>query len=194
MCVSSKVIEGINQGDAANRAFWSHGHTYTGHPVACAGALAVQKIIKEDGLDKRIGPLGERLVAILKTLENPSHPVSTIVSDVRGALFALSFFRHSASLTFTVFAHLPGHGLFWAVEFNTPNTLAPRFVFRVHQRCLELGIVTLAMAGTTDGYKGESLMLAPAFVCTDEEMDKIGEVVVRATRECFEDLSAGKGL
>lgn len=104
-----------------------------------------------------------------------------------------------------------GHGLFWAVEFSTPltpKTLSPRFAARVQARAHQLGIITLGvrsfllcpasrspersadkgltqMSGTTDGVEGEAILLAPAFITTEEEMDKIAEVVVQAAKECW---------
>ena len=35
---------------SAGSGFFQHGHTYLGHPVACAAALAVQRVIERDGL------------------------------------------------------------------------------------------------------------------------------------------------
>ena len=41
--------------------FFQHGHTYLGHAAACAGALAVQRRLHEDGLLARVTPLGAQL-------------------------------------------------------------------------------------------------------------------------------------
>ena len=47
---------GAGAGDASSTrcaqgsGFFQHGHTYIGHPVACAAALAVQKVIQRDDL------------------------------------------------------------------------------------------------------------------------------------------------
>ena len=54
---SKKVYEAIVSGTG----FFQHGHTYLGHAAACAGALAVQKRLNEDGLLARVTPLGELL-------------------------------------------------------------------------------------------------------------------------------------
>lgn len=72
-----------------------------------------------------------------------SSPVSKFVSDVRG------------------------YGLFWAVEYDAPSSLSPRFATRVSELCLELGLVTLGLPGTTDGKEGEVVMLAPVSLCSD---------------------------
>src|SRR3989475_2706771 len=39
--------------------FFQHGHTYLGHPVACAAALAVQRVIRRDGLLDKVRTDGE---------------------------------------------------------------------------------------------------------------------------------------
>ena len=38
-----------------------HGHTYSGHPTACAAALANLRILKEEGLVERAAVVGQRL-------------------------------------------------------------------------------------------------------------------------------------
>jgi len=43
-----------------------HGHTYQGHPAACAAALAVQRIINEERLLQNVQPLGALLSKRLK--------------------------------------------------------------------------------------------------------------------------------
>ena len=41
-----RIVDAFAQGSG----FFQHGHTYIGHPVACAAALAVQQVIERDGL------------------------------------------------------------------------------------------------------------------------------------------------
>jgi putrescine---pyruvate transaminase len=56
-----------------------HGHTYSGHPTACAAALVVQDITRREGLVGRAKPIGERLAGGLRTLlDRPE------ITDVRG--------------------------------------------------------------------------------------------------------------
>ena len=61
--ISPKVIKAIDapSGPAATSGHWAHGHTYVGHPVACAGALEVQRIIEERALGARAKGMGRRL-------------------------------------------------------------------------------------------------------------------------------------
>src|SRR3546814_12766977 len=41
-----KIVSAISVGSG----FFQHGHTYLGHATACAAALAVQNVIRRDGL------------------------------------------------------------------------------------------------------------------------------------------------
>ncbi|MBL8960566.1 MAG: aspartate aminotransferase family protein, partial [Gemmatimonadetes bacterium] len=104
LLVSARVIDGLSAGSGA----FVHGHTYQAHPVACAGALEVQRIIAEDGLVARAASRGaylrERLGEVLG-----QHPH---VGDIRG------------------------RGLFLAVEFVEDRALRRPFpaAARVHER------------------------------------------------------------
>ena len=57
-----------------------HGHTYGGHPIACAAALANLDVLEQDRLLSRADPIGERLRAGLEACIDGSH-----VLEVRGA-------------------------------------------------------------------------------------------------------------
>ena len=46
MLASKKIYDTISQGSG----FFQHGHTYLGHPTACAAGLAVQQTIQQDRL------------------------------------------------------------------------------------------------------------------------------------------------
>jgi adenosylmethionine-8-amino-7-oxononanoate aminotransferase len=79
-----KIIEAMSAGSG----FFQHGHTYLGHAVACAAALAVQQVIERDALLDRTRQAGARLHHLLKQAFD-EHPH---VGDIRG------------------------RGLFWGVE------------------------------------------------------------------------------
>jgi len=65
--------------DAPPGETWMHAFTYSGHPVACAVALANLALIEREGYVARAAKLGERLLRGLRTLESHPH-----VGDVRG--------------------------------------------------------------------------------------------------------------
>src|SRR4051812_8029804 len=54
---SAKIVDAMREGSGA----FQHGHTYLAHPMACAAALAVQNVIKEEGLLERVRTLGDIL-------------------------------------------------------------------------------------------------------------------------------------
>ena len=47
--VQRRIVEALERGSG----LFQHGHTYLGHPVACAAALAVQRVIVRDGCSTR---------------------------------------------------------------------------------------------------------------------------------------------
>lgn len=62
---------------------FSHAHTYQGHPVGCAAALEVQRIIREENLVENVRANGEYLGQLLhKHLDSHPH-----VGDIRGRGF-----------------------------------------------------------------------------------------------------------
>ena len=54
-----RIIAALNAGSG----FFKHGHTYLGHPVGCAAALAVQRIIERDDLLAAVRRQGAGLMA-----------------------------------------------------------------------------------------------------------------------------------
>jgi putrescine---pyruvate transaminase len=57
-----------------------HGYTYSGHPLACAAALACQKIVLEEDLTHNAGAMGASLIGKLGRLAD-KHPS---IGEVRG--------------------------------------------------------------------------------------------------------------
>ncbi|KAK1965520.1 aminotransferase class-III [Colletotrichum sublineola] len=155
-----KVVTALRQGSNA----FSHGHTYQAHPIACAAALAVQKIVRRDHLVARCAQLGKRLEAMLRSELSGCRSVG----DIRG------------------------RGLFWGVEFvkdrETKETFDPktRFGLRVQERAFEKGVALYPGAGTVDGSRGDHVLLAPPFTTTDKQL----KVVCRVFREAVEEIEA----
>lgn len=152
-----KVVDKLKNGSGA----FVHGHTYQAHPVSCAVALQVQKIIKRDGLVERCSSMGKLLSHLLHTQIAPL----ASVGDVRG------------------------RGLFWAVEFvkdkKTKETFDPKIGFgvRVTQSAFEKGVAIYPGAGTVDGLRGDHVLLAPPFIVSEEQL----ELIVRVLKESIEE-------
>ncbi len=145
--VRSALVDALAKGSG----FFQHGHTYIGHAVACAAALAVQEVIRRDDLLAAVRRQGaglrERLEARLG-----GHPH---VGDIRG------------------------RGLFMGVELVEDRTTKRPFdpVRRVHAKikaeAMARGLMVYPMGGTIDGRLGDHVLLAPPFIVGDGELDAI---------------------
>jgi len=72
-----------------------HGYTYSGHPAACAGALANIDIIEREGLLAQVVEMGGRLEAGLRSLENDG-----AFAHLRGevAIFGAALHEHQNAM------------------------------------------------------------------------------------------------
>ncbi|TAK81641.1 MAG: aspartate aminotransferase family protein [Betaproteobacteria bacterium] len=156
------VLAGRNVSEAVigGSGSFQHSHTYMGHAAACAGALAVQKRLHEDGLLRRVTPLGTELEQRLRQAF-ADHPH---VGDIRG------------------------RGLFWGLELvaerATKGPFDPRL--RVHARvkraAMNEGLMCYPMGGTLDGVRGDHVLLAPPFIVEPAQLDELVEKLGRALR------------
>ena len=144
---SAKIVGALRKGSGA----FQHSHTYVGHPVAVAAALAVQKIIRRDGLVEAVRERGRGLAQRLRERFG-GHPN---VGDIRG------------------------RGLLWALELvqdresKQPFDPALRLHARVKMEAMRQGLLVYPMGGTVDGISGDHVLLAPPFTATDAELDAI---------------------
>ncbi|MFC4350278.1 aspartate aminotransferase family protein [Fodinicurvata halophila] len=152
--VHERLAEAIRSGSGALR----HGFTYMAHPLSCAAALAVQKVIKDDGLVKAAQQKGELLRQVLDERFG-QHPN---VGDIRG------------------------RGLFLGLELvrerNSKQPFDPSFAFhsRVKAAALEAGLMIYPSGGTIDGKQGDHILLAPAYVVSETEIEEIAERLSQA--------------
>src|SRR5262249_8406855 len=76
MLASGRIVDAIRQGSGA----FQHGHTYLAHPLACAAALEVQRVICEEKLLDGVKELGTYLEhRLTERFGNHRH-----VGDIRG--------------------------------------------------------------------------------------------------------------
>lgn len=145
--VGARIVESLRAGTGALK----HGFTYMGHPAACAGALEVQKIIKEENLLVNVRTRGAQLQQSLTALlqENPH------VGDVRG------------------------RGLFLGVELVADKKSKAPFdpnlslSTKLRMAALDEGLMVYPGSGTRDGVSGDHVLFAPAFTVSGEEIDEI---------------------
>ena len=136
---------------AGGSGFFQHGHTYLGHPIACAAALAVQKVIARDDLLANVRRQGARLMAALQDRFGNHHHVG----DIRG------------------------RGLFQAIELvkdradKTPFDPALKLNARIKREAMARGLLVYPMGGTIDGRLGDHVLLAPPFIVGDTDIDVI---------------------
>lgn len=149
-----KIVQAMSSGSG----FFQHGHTYLGHPVACAAALAVQQVMERDGLLARVRESGARFERRLRDAIG-AHPN---VGDIRG------------------------RGLFWGVELvrerggKTPFDPALRVHARIKKEAFARGLMVYPMGGTVDGLHGDHILLAPAFITSETELDVIVQRLANA--------------
>ncbi len=145
--VAQRIIAALERGSG----FFQHGHTYIGHPVACAAALAVQRVIERDHLLDAVKTLGARLAQRLRTAFG-DHPH---VGDIRG------------------------RGLFMAIELvddkvsKRPFDPALRLHARIKAEAMARGLMVYPMGGTIDGRAGDHVLIAPPFITTPAEIDEV---------------------
>lgn len=147
LMVSSKIYRALQGGSGV----FQNGHTYLGHPTACAAALAVQHVIENDGLLDRVRHLGVELSRMLHDRFS-GHPY---VGDIRG------------------------RGLFIGLEFVIDKASKKPFPADVnfHQvlknASMDQGLICYPMSGTIDGRNGSHVLLAPPYILADRQIEEI---------------------
>jgi adenosylmethionine-8-amino-7-oxononanoate aminotransferase len=147
MLCSGDIYRTIESGSG----FFQHGHTYLGHPTACAAALAVITTLLDEQLIGRVQVQGAKLKAALEDRFG-THPH---IGDIRG------------------------RGLFLGMEFvadratKTPFDPAEARHRAFKAAAFEAGLICYPMGGTIDGRHGDHVVLAPPFIISD---DQIGEM------------------
>jgi len=147
--IQGRIIEALERGSG----FFQHGHTYLGHPVGCAAALAVQKIIERDRLVDAVQARGASLTRRLADAFG-AHPH---VGDIRG------------------------RGLFQAIELvadqatKSPFDPALRLHAKIKSEAMARGLMVYPMGGTIDGKAGDHVLLAPPFIASEDDLQRIVE-------------------
>ncbi|WP_394150103.1 aspartate aminotransferase family protein [Vibrio maritimus] len=136
---------------ANGSGFFQHGHTFMGHPMACASALATVDTIVDEGLTAKVLHKGQGLQSRLQDTigELP------FVGDIRG------------------------RGLFVGIELVADReTKAPLAIETqahkwVKSIAMDNGLMCYPMSGTIDGKLGHHVLLAPPFIISDSELDEL---------------------
>jgi adenosylmethionine-8-amino-7-oxononanoate aminotransferase len=152
---SAEIYQSIESGSG----FFQHGHTYIGHPAACAGSLAVVSALIDRNLIARVREQGKKLDGALQAAFG-QHPH---VGDIRGR----GLFR--------------GLELVSDRETKTPFDPSMSVHSRVKKAAFEAGLICYPMGGTIDGRSGDHVLLAPPFIIDEaqigELVGKLGEAI-----------------
>src|SRR6266516_1695298 len=147
MLASTRIVDAVRVGSGA----FLHGHTYLAHPLACAAALEVQRVIDDEQLLDRVRSLGAQLERRLtERFGNHRH-----VGDIRG------------------------RGLFQAIELVVDRATRAPFdpALKLNQRikaiAFEGGLGCYPAGGCMDGRSGDHVLLAPPYIATSDDIDMI---------------------
>ena len=149
--VSERIFAAFSDGSG----FFQHGHTYMGHPTACAAALAVQRKIQSLDLLANVRKQGDDLDRRLRErLGNHAH-----VGDIRG------------------------RGLFRGIELvadratKEPFDPALKLHARIKKHAMDKGLICYPGGGTADGTKGDHVLLAPPFIIEEPEIEELVDLL-----------------
>jgi adenosylmethionine-8-amino-7-oxononanoate aminotransferase len=161
LLIGKEVFATIADGSGA----FAHSHTYMGHPLACAAALAVQQVIRRDDLLANVRKQGGHLCRRLGE-RFANHP---FVGDVRGrGLF---------------------HGVELVLDRSSKEPFDPELKMhaRVKREAMARGLLVYPMGGTADGVRGDHVLIAPPFIIDSAEIDmiveRLGEAIDAATAQ-----------
>jgi adenosylmethionine-8-amino-7-oxononanoate aminotransferase len=143
----------IYEAIAKGTGFFQHGHTYLGHPVACAGSLAVLNKLINENFPEQVSEKGKTLQKKLETIIGQHE----FVGDIRG------------------------RGLFRGIEIVKDRDTKDPFeknlniAGKIKKEALDMGLICYPMQGTVNGILGDHILIAPPFIINENEMDELCE-------------------
>jgi adenosylmethionine-8-amino-7-oxononanoate aminotransferase len=163
--VSRKVLEAYRSGTGE----FTHGFTYSGHPLSCFIGLQVFRYMTDHGLFQRTAQIGGYLHEQLEELMGRH----AIIGDVRG------------------------RGLLAGLEFVADrSTRAPlpdsaELTQRVVRGAFNRGVIVIGgTPGVNYGRGGDHIQITPPYVITAEQVDTIVGVLDETIGEVERDLRA----
>lgn len=131
------------------------GHTFTGHTLACAAGVVVQKIILRDRLLDKVREDGRYLESRMRAALG-EHPH---VGDIRG------------------------RGFFWAIELvedrgsKRPFAASLAMYQRLRDRCFLNGLICYPVGGNVDGHSGDIAIISPPYIASRPQIDEIVDIL-----------------
>jgi hypothetical protein len=145
-----------------------HGFTYSHSAVGAAVAREVLRTLETEGLVEASAAKGDRLQALL-TGALGEHPA---LGEIRG------------------------RGLMVGIELvadratRAPFPRAAKVTEAVVRGARERGVLIYSGTGLADGTNGDSILLGPPFVITDEELQRVADVLADAVDEAVASVEA----
>jgi L-2,4-diaminobutyrate transaminase len=163
--VSEQIAKVMEDGSERVGAF-SHGYTYSGHPLCAAAANAALDIVEREDLVGHAARVGAYLQQRLAS----AFAECPIVGEVRGV------------------------GMLAGVEFVADRQRKQRFDTalkvgpRISKACLQGGLIARAMP------HGDILGFAPPLVMTEAEVDQMVDIASTATRAVTDELTRERAV
>ena len=170
--ISKKIVDAIEMGSG----FFQHGHTYIGHPTACAAGLATQREIREHNLLNNVRVQGDNLKEQLKESFSAIPELDQYVGDIRG------------------------RGLFIGIELVANKETKQPFdsQLKVHaqikKQAMENYLMVYPMGGTIDGVNGDHILLAPPFIINEDDVKQIVERLTKTLQSVFTKVPNNRGV
>jgi adenosylmethionine-8-amino-7-oxononanoate aminotransferase len=148
-----------------------HGFTYSHAPVGAAVARAVLRILQDEDLVAASATKGQRLQALLhERLDGHER-----VGEIRGLGLMV--------------------GLELVVDRATrrPFPRAAKVTEAIVLAARRHGLLVYSGTGNADGTDGDTILLGPPFIVTDDELVRIADVLAEAVAEAVEGLTVEAG-
>jgi adenosylmethionine-8-amino-7-oxononanoate aminotransferase len=125
--------------------------TYSGHPISCAAALAVQRYIAQHRLIENCARMGQYLKQKLQALAERE----PLIVDVRGEglMIGLEFARDKQTLQ--------------------PFPRSQNVMERVVKTAFDQGLILRGRAGTGFGLDGDHILITPPFIISESQCDEL---------------------
>lgn len=146
--IQDKIWQAFAQGP---RDTFFIGYTFSGHPVSCATALAVQNYLEKHDLVERSAAMGEYLKRRLLDLAERTPSIGEVRG--KGLMLGVEFVRDKAS--------------------KKPFPAEAHFAGRVVRAALAKGLHLIGSSGTADGEVGDHLLITPPFIITEAQCDEM---------------------
>jgi adenosylmethionine-8-amino-7-oxononanoate aminotransferase len=155
----------------ARGASFIHGFTYSHAPVGAAVAREVLRILNDEDLVAASASKGSRLLALLHERLDGHERVGDIRG--RGLMVGLELVADRAT--------------------RRPYPRAARVTEAVVLAARGRGLLVYSGTGNANGTDGDTILLGPPFIVTDEELVRIADVLAEAVAEAVDGLPVEAG-